>query len=384
MKKFYILCLMAMASSLAMANDLVTTATKLEKNKVVEEASDTAKWTFPGSVGLNVNQAFFSPYSIEGSGTSVSADAFLNLNANYKKKKSLWENSLSAKYGMVYSSDFTGDDKIRKNVDELILNSKYGYKVSKYWYVSTFADLQTQFTIGNDYSLTNVAGEDSAVMISHFFAPATVKLSLGMEYIPNKYFSAFFSPVTARFTICRLEELAERYGMEESKAAVYEGEGENRKLVREAEYEHLRAELGAYLKLKSDFDITKNLHFLSTLEGFYAYNRAVSKYSSVYNDFFKEKNPDGLLELTEDLDNEFLSDEEIGGKKFADENIHGWYIKWKLELLLKVSKYMNVSFKTQLKYDNAERKAVEKKNYGLPEAKVQFWETTSLGIAYTF
>lgn len=65
-------------------------------------------------------------------------------------------------------------------------------------------------------------------------------------------------------------------------------------------------------------------------------------------------------------------------------SIHGWYIKWKLELLLKVSKYVNVSFKTQLKYDNAERKAVEDKNYGLPQAKIQFWETTSLGVAYAF
>ena len=379
MKKFYILCLMAMASSLAMANDLVTTATKLEKNKVVEEASDTAKWTFPGSMGLNVNQAYFSPYSIEGSGESVSMDAFLNLNANYKKKKTLWENSLSAKYGMIYSTEFTGDDRVRKNVDELLLSSKYGYKVSKYWYVSTYANLETQFTKGNDYSLKNQNGQDSAVMISHFFAPATVKLSLGMEYIPNKYFSAFISPITARFTFCRLDELGESFGMELLKNPEYNAD---KKLIREAEYKHLRTELGAYFKLKSDFDITKNLHFLSTLEGFYAYNKAVSVYSSQYTDTFKVKNPDGKLELVEETDEDFMK--EPGNKKFSDEKDHGWYLKWKLELLLKVSKYMNVSFKTQLKYDNAERKAVEGKNFGLPEAKVQFWETTSLGIAYTF
>lgn len=379
MKKFYILCLMAMASSLAMANELVATATKLEKNKVVEEASDTAKWTFPGSVGLNVNQAYFSPYSVEGSGNSVSMDAFVNLNANYKKKKTLWENSLSAKYGMLYSTEFTGKDKVRKNVDEIILNSKYGYKVSKYWYASVLGNLETQFAEGNDYSLKDDEGNDIPTMISHFWAPATLKFSLGMEYIPNKYFSAFISPITARLTFCRLDELGESFGMELLKNPEYDAD---EKLIREAEYKHLRAELGAYFKLKSDFDITKNLHFLSTLEGFYAYNKAVSVYSSQYTDTFKVKNPDGKLELVEETDEDFMK--EPGNKKFSDEKDHGWYLKWKLELLLKVSKYMNVSFKTQLKYDNAERKAVEGENYGLPEAKVQFWETTSLGIAYTF
>lgn len=382
MKKFNLTTMLSLMVGIALADggELVTTAVTLENNKVVEEASDSAKWTFPGSVGLNVNQSYFNDYSIEGAGASVSLDAFLNLNANYKKKRTLWENSLVAKYGMIFSSEFTGDDKVRKNVDELILNTKYGYKISKSWYASTFANLETQFTQGNDYTLKDVAGNDSAVMISHFFAPASVKLSLGMEYIPNKYFSAFVSPVTARFTICRLDELGEKYGMELLNEAIYSPITEA--LIQEAEYKHSRAELGAYFKLKSDFDITKSLHFFSTLEGFYAYNKAVKDYSSEYVKWFETMNPNGLLEYMEDLDKEFS--EGNYGNKFSDENVHGWYLKWKLELLLKVSKYVNLSFKTQLKYDNAERKAVELENYGLPKAKLQFWETTSLGIAYSF
>lgn len=379
MKKFNITCLLAIASSFAMANDLVSTASKLENAKVVEEASDTAKWTFPGSVGVNANQAYFNDYSTDGSGASVALDAYLNLNANYKRKKVLWENSLAAKYGMIYSTEFTGEDLVRKNLDELIINTKYGYKVSKYWYASAFANLETQFTQGYEY-LEDVNGQDSASTISHFFAPAYIKVSLGMEYIPNKYFSAFLSPITARFTVCRLDELGDKYGMEvikEGADALYDEDGDLIRKAIPAEYKHLRTELGAYAKLKSDFDITKSLHFLSTLEGFYAYNKAVQSLTDEYIDFCEKQNPEGLLDYTFDE-----TDFDVDNYKYED--IHGWYIKWKLEFLLKVSKYVNLSFKTQLKYDNAERKALEGKYAGLPQAKLQFWESASIGVAYTF
>ena len=149
MKKVKLTAVGAVLSLTAMANgELVTTATTLENEKVIAEAADTANWTFPCSVGINANQAYFNDYSTEGSGASLSLDAFLNLNANYKKNKSLWENSLAAKYGMIYSTEFTGDDKVRKNIDELILNTKYGYKISRSWYISAFANMETQFAKG--------------------------------------------------------------------------------------------------------------------------------------------------------------------------------------------------------------------------------------------
>ncbi len=373
-RKITLSVLLSAIACCAMADekDLVTTAVTLENKKEVAEAADSAVWKFPGSVGINANQAYFNDYSTDGTGASVSLDAFLNLNANYQKKRTLWENSLSAKYGMIFSTEFTGDDKVRKNVDEFILNTKYGFKISKAWYLSAFANLESQFTEGYEYK-EDVNKQDSAVAISNFFAPGYVKVSVGMECIPNKYVSVFLSPITARLTFCRLDELGDKYGMKLKQEALYD---EANNLLREAEYEHSRAELGAYAKVKSDFDITKSLHFFSTLEGFYAYNKAVEEYTDRYIDWY---GVNYQLDGFNDADFEKLHGE---GSKTTD--VHGWYVKWKLELLLKVSKYVNVSFKTQLKYDNAERKAVEDKNFGLPQAKIQFWETTSLGVAYTF
>jgi hypothetical protein len=280
-------------------------------------------WKFPGSLGINANQAYFNDYSTEGSGASVSLDAFLNLNANYKKKRVLWENSLSAKYGMIYSTEFTGDDKVRKNVDEFNVNTKYGYKLSKAWYLSAFANLESQFAKGYEY-LEDVNKQDSAAMISNFFAPGYVKVSLGMECIPNKYVSFFVSPITARFTFCRLDELGDKYGMKlitPAEEAVYNEIGDLVKEAVDAEYEHNRRELGAYAKIKSDFDITKSIHFFSTLEGFYAYNKAVETYEDAFVDWY------GLNYEKADFSEDAFADANLG-PKFKD--VNGWYIKWNI------------------------------------------------------
>lgn len=388
MKKFNISVMFALLSGMAMANgELVSTAVSLENEKEVETAADTAKWTFSGSMGVNANQAYFNDYCVDGAGLSVALDAYLTLNANMTKGRHLWENSLSAKYGMIYSSEFTGEDKIRKNIDELILTTKYGYKISKAWYVAAMAGVETQFTKGYDYA-ENYEGKDSAYVTSKFFAPGYVRASLGFEHIPNKYFSMFIAPASLRLAVCANDSLGKYYGMELDTVTNL--------------YKHVRPDVGAYIKLKSDFDITKNLHFFSTLEWFHAYNSALKSFSDEYVDGYKT----AAAEFFENNNHSLDGFEYAEKASYVDD--WSWYIKWKLELLLKVSKYVNITFKTQLKYDNAEyksldvnkytdgydamksyeqkksRERLEKGNYGLQKAGVQFWESASVGVSYTF
>ena len=414
---------MAIASASADDNELVKTASSISTKSSGEISTDSIYWTFPGSTGLNVNQAYFNDYCMEGSGSSVSADAFLNLNANYKKNRVKWDNSFAAKYGMIYSSEFTSDEPIRKNMDEFGLYSKFGYKMAQYWYASALASLESQFTKSYTYDLFDeysvypnpdnwpyVEDEDRYTStkdtISAFFAPAAMKVSLGFDYVPNKYISFFMSPLTARFTFCRLNELAPNYGMELVSESVTEKDGDKTIVIKEAEYKKSRSELGAYAILRSDFDITKSLHFFSSLEGFYAYNKAISVYTDGYTEWFgantelTEMNALNGKKLDEyDMPEKVKIQEPYNEKKepeYKDQYnidrpgqdvtklIHGWSFKWKLELMAKLSKYVNVSFRTQLKYDNAEMKTLRNKNYGIPHAKTQFWEATSLGIAYQF
>jgi hypothetical protein len=388
---------MAIASAFADDNELVKTATSISTKSSGEISTDSIYWTFPGSVGLNINQAFFTPYCMEGEGSSISTDAFLNLNANYKKNRVKWDNSLAAKYGFIYSSQFT-TDSLRKNMDELGLYSKFGYKMAQYWYASALASLETQFTKGYKYEPL-ASGKDTAKLNSDFFAPGYIKVSLGFDYVPNKYISLFMSPLTARFTICRDTELAPYYGME---------------LKPDNNYKKSRNELGAYAILRSDFDISQNIHFFSTLEAFYAYNKAVSThthgfaddyYGPLYNKitkFYTNKEYENIAYVLEkehlDIEDLDIEDMEavLNSKNFEDvyknnnnnedvyKFIHGWYFKWKLELMVKLTKYINLSVRTQLKYDNAEMKTLKDEHYGLPHAGMQFWESTSLGIAYQF
>ncbi|MCR5496638.1 MAG: DUF3078 domain-containing protein [Paludibacteraceae bacterium] len=430
---------MAIASAFADDNELVKTATSISTKSSGEISTDSIYWKFPGSVGLNVNQAYFSDYCMEGTGLSVSTDAFLNLNANYKKNRVKWDNSFSAKYGMIFSSEFTSDEPVRKNMDEFGLYSKFGYKMAKYWYASALASLESQFTPSYKYELSDKFSaekyqkereevekimqeqgyyekyydelfeskdnfESKKDTISAFFAPGSMKVSLGFDYVPNKKISFFMSPLTARFTFCRLNELAANYGMEKISEAVMDTIDENTVVVRkESQYKKSRSELGAYAILRSDFDITKNLHFFSSLEGFFAYNKAISVYTDDYREWYGKKyekrvwdrnksieknlEHDYHASLPYDIDKESIYvteyDRDKPGKDIK-EFVHGWSFKWKLELMAKLTKYINVSVRTQLKYDNAEMKSLKDRNYGLPYASIQFWEATSIGIAYQF
>ncbi len=374
-KKFLALGVLSMlfVSAYADEKDLVATASSISTKSSGEISKDSIYWKFPGQIGLNVNQAFFSDYCTDGTGASVSMDAFADVNANYQKKRVKWENNLNAKYGFIYSNQFVGDDLIRKNVDEFHLGSKFGYKLGKYWYGSAMAILESQFSKSYSYAFNEETAKDEPTLVSDFFAPGNMKLSLGADFVPNKYFNMFLSPLTARFSFCRLDELGANYGMELLEAAKYDANGG---LIADAVYDHSRAELGAYAVLRSDFDITKNFHFFSSVEGFYAYRKHIFCYTDEYLSWY------GKNYEKESFDTEVFSQNHPEVKTMR--TIHGWYVKCKLELLLKVSKYVNVSFKTQYKFDNAEQKVVEGENYGLPKAGHQYWETTSLGVTYKF
>ena len=434
---------MAIASASADDNELVKTASSISTKSSGEISTDSIYWKYPGSVGLNVNQAYFNDYCMEGAGASVSAEAFLNLNANYKKNRVKWDNSFAAKYGMIYSSEFQGET-IRKNMDEFGLYSKFGYKMSKYWYASALAGLESQFAQSYKYELFDIFTseiylkdrekigdikqeqgyydayydelfepkdkyESKKDTISAFFAPGSMKVSLGFDYVPNKKISFFISPLTARFTFCRLNELAANYGMDKISEAEIDSVGDHIFIKKEAQYKKSRSELGAYAILRSDFDITKNLHFFSSLEGFYAYNKAISVYTDGYTEWYgnshevkvwkRDIDKEIEEEREENLNHDYhvslpydITQEPFYMKEYEADHpgedvkkfIHGWSFKWKLELMAKLTKYINVSLRTQLKYDNAEMKTFKDTNFGIPCADIQFWESISLGIAYQF
>jgi len=172
---------------------------------------------------------------------------------------------------------------------------------------------------------------DETNKISDFLAPAYLMVALGLDYKPNTYFSAFLAPVTAKFTFVTEESLsnAGAFGVDPGKTS--------------------RSEIGGYFRAvysKADFkgEFLKNVGFTTKLDLF-------SNYSN---------NP---------------------------QNID---VNWETLTTLKVNKFLNASFITQLIYDDDIMVPSDINNSGVIEtgegvkSKVQFKEILGVGLSIKF
>ena len=103
--------------------------------------------------------------------------------------------------------------------------------------------------------------------------------------------------------------------------------------------EKCKVEAGAYMRVVNDFDIVKNVHLNSKLELFSAY-----------------------------------------------ETFGNVVVNWELLLAMKVTKYLNASVRTHVKYDDAVKNIVIDEN-GVEKQegpKIQFMDVISVGFAYNF
>ena len=142
---------------------------------------------------FNVNQAAFSSNWKAGGVNSIGLNSLLNYTANYKKNKSSWDNEIGLLYGFVNTSGLG----YRKSLDRILLDTKYGYSISKHWDLYTSLNFLSQFTTGYKYDDTN----DTKSLISDFMAPAFITSSWGLEYHPVPYFKVRVSPFAPRVTV---------------------------------------------------------------------------------------------------------------------------------------------------------------------------------------
>ncbi len=246
-KTLFSVLLFVLGISLYAQNDLLD-ASKGKGNVSIDSinatSADTAFWFFPGIMGLNFSQTAFVNWA-EGGQNSITGNAFVQLNANYRKKKLIWNNNLSVEYGMFYSAA-NSNYHWKKNSDKIALTSNFGYQAAKHWYYTALVNFKTQFNKGYDYP-----NDSTRTYVSDFLAPGYLITSIGMNYIPNKYVNLYLSPTTARFVFVRDTLLSTRYGVDEGKK--------------------VKSEFGAYATLLNSFDIINNVNLNSKLELFSAY-----------------------------------------------------------------------------------------------------------------
>lgn len=177
---------------------------------------DTA-WTKGGGLSFIGSLTQYHQW-VAGGKDNVAIVGVLNYHTNYAKGNNAWDNKLDLAYGSVKTGDLR-DKSINdwsKAEDRLELNSKYGYKSSKNWFYSVLFNARTQFDAGID--------PETKVLTSQLLAPGYFTLALGMDYKPNKIVSVFLSPLTGRVTVVQRQFLADA-GAFGVKAATYDANG---------------------------------------------------------------------------------------------------------------------------------------------------------------
>ena len=155
-------------------------------------------WKKGGVIGLNFAQTSLTNWAAGGQ-NSLSINGFLSVFASYKQGKSSWDNSLDLGYGLLKQGI---DDYFTKTDDKIDLFSKYGRQAFKNFNYAVLLNFKTQMSPGYKYP-------DTENKISDFFAPAYLLLAAGLDYKPDQYFSAFISPLTAKFTFVTDHDLSD-------------------------------------------------------------------------------------------------------------------------------------------------------------------------------
>jgi hypothetical protein len=190
---------LAFATLLLTANAYAQDATKdlrdMAEKKMEKKGNDSLhSWQKGGILNVNATQQSFSnwiPAGVEEK-YNVTGAVYLNLFANKKYKRALWENNVDI-FLAYQTTKLQGGRKID---DRLDITSKYSipFKNPKLSF-TTVANLRTQLFNGYNY-----ASPTSKLRTSGFFAPAILTIAPGFTYRPNSDFSVFFSPLAGRAT----------------------------------------------------------------------------------------------------------------------------------------------------------------------------------------
>jgi hypothetical protein len=199
-------------------------------------------WKLESVYGFNATQSSFVNW-VGGGRNNVSALAFVNGTANYKKGTSNWNTELRLALGGV---QFFDEARIQKTDDIINLATKYGYEFQKTWFFTALGDFRTQFMDG-------FVNPIDTLPASRFMAPAFSIFALGIDYKPSKDFSILMAPATGKFTFVNDQRLSDLGAFGVTPGTRF------------------RPELGAYVKFRWRKDLMKNIEMVTRAEFFSNY-----------------------------------------------------------------------------------------------------------------
>ena len=327
MKKlvFLFVCILTLQATLLaqVEKQIAPTALSADEKKKLEDSTDG--WKFGGIGGLTFNQAGFKNWAAGGT-NSFSLLFNMRFFADYKKKNHLLQMWAAAEYGL----QFTKGDlyKLRKNADRWEVFAKYGYRIHKPLYFAAYTDLRSQFA--NSYNYTDTA----KYVISRAASPLIFEGAIGLDYVPNKYFSLFVSPLAAKVTYVAANDIAAL----NSFGNVFPSK--------------VKSEFGAVLiaTYKQDF-WKQNISILSV---FKAYKNYLRSFSDPFDVSLPRESKDHY-------------------RKNID-------VDWQTTIGLKVNKFLSASVFMHLIWDNDVTFATDNPN--IKTSKVQFRDIIGVGLTY--
>ena len=168
----------------------------------------TSSWSFKSLSLLNVNQIAFVNWA-SGGESSLSGKAAADYELKYEKNKFTFNQQGNFAFGMVGYAD----KHIEKTDDKLELLLAFSHQTSNKWSLTALTTLKSQFADGYKYP-------NDSTLISSFFAPAYLTVSLGFNYKPNEDFQLFMSPLSGKMTFVKNTELANKGAFGVKKAEV--------------------------------------------------------------------------------------------------------------------------------------------------------------------
>lgn len=214
-------------------------------------------WKLKAIYGLNGTQSSFVNWNAGGR-NNISILGTISASANYTKNNVKWSNDLSIALGGLQYLEKNMPESLQKTDDRIDITSNFGMKIKKHVFVSFVGGFKTQMLDG--FSFPN-----DSIRISTFMAPGYVNTALGIDYIKSDNFSVFTSPFAAKMTFVNDQILADAgsFGVEK---AVFDGLGN---VITAGK--RFRGEFGAYVKLKFNKTVAKNIDLKSKVELFSNY-----------------------------------------------------------------------------------------------------------------
>lgn len=270
MKKSIAISVLALVAVVAFGQDLtdaqkaaIEAAQTLDGAKEPEATPEKpCYWTQLYDFTVGFNQTFLSNWAAGGYNT-VTLAAGVDIQENYAKGLTSWNNRLQLDYGFLWSEDKI--NLLQKSKDRIYLESKFGYKTGENskWNYTASLNFRSQFSDSYDkYQQDDPSNPKSTWhgdLKSGFLSPAYTDIALGIEWKPNQWFDMNIAPLTGGITGVLNENLRAQYGMKLKKE--YQGSEAPMGYM----YQSYLFQFGAQIKMNARVNINDSFKYETQL-----------------------------------------------------------------------------------------------------------------------